>query len=98
MWAHLRKRKGILDGVCITGGEATLQPELEAFIRRVKEMGYAVKLDTNGYRPEVVRRLLEAGLLDYVAMDVKASKENYARAVGLAGCVTGGTSEALTAE
>ena len=83
VWRHLEKRKGILDGVCITGGEATLQPDLEAFIRKVKEMGYAVKLDTNGYRPEVLKRLLEEGLLDYVAMDVKASKENYARAVGL---------------
>lgn len=85
VWRHLEKRKGILDGVCITGGEATLQPDLEAFIRRMKEMGYKVKLDTNGYRPEVVRQLLKDGLLDYVAMDVKASKGNYARAVGLAG-------------
>lgn len=89
VWRHLEKRKGILDGVCVTGGEATLQPDLEAFIRKVKEMGYAVKLDTNGYRPEVVRRLLEEGLLDYVAMDVKASKENYARAVGLTECAEG---------
>lgn len=81
--AFLKKRQGILDGVCITGGEPTLQPDLEDFIREVKELGYLVKLDTNGYRPEVLGRLLEEGLLDYVAMDVKASKDNYARAVGL---------------
>ncbi len=98
VWRHLEKRKGILDGVCVTGGEATLQPDLEAFIRKVKEMGYAVKLDTNGYRPEVVRRLLEEGLLDYVAMDVKASKENYARAVGLVGCAAGRKAEILADE
>ena len=89
VWRHLEKRKGILDGVCITGGEATLQPDLEEFIRRVKAMGYAVKLDTNGYRPDVLQRLFEEQLLDYVAMDVKASKENYARAVGWIACTAG---------
>ncbi|MBR1852087.1 MAG: anaerobic ribonucleoside-triphosphate reductase activating protein [Lachnospiraceae bacterium] len=98
VWRHLEKRKGILDGVCITGGEATLQPELETFIRRVKEMGYAVKLDTNGYRPEVVRGLLDAGLLDYVAMDVKASKGNYPRAVGLMGRAAGRKAEIFADE
>lgn len=82
VFAHLKKRQGILDGVCITGGEPTLQPDLEEFIRKVRDLGYQVKLDTNGYRPEVLRHLLEQGLLDYVAMDVKASRENYARAAG----------------
>ncbi len=85
IFAHLRKRQRILDGLCITGGEPTLQPDLEDFIRRVRELGYAVKLDTNGYRPEVLERLLGQGLLDYVAMDIKACRENYVRAVGLAG-------------
>ena len=84
--AHLKKRQGILDGVCITGGEPTLQPDLEEFIRKVRNLGYKVKLDSNGYRPEVLKYLLEQGLLDYVAMDVKASKENYARVVGLDSC------------
>ncbi|MCM1101014.1 MAG: anaerobic ribonucleoside-triphosphate reductase activating protein [Acetatifactor muris] len=86
VWAHLQKRRNVLDGVCITGGEPTLQPDLEDFIIRVRELGYKVKLDTNGYRPEVLRHLLEQGLLDYVAMDVKASEDHYARAVGLEQC------------
>lgn len=80
---HLRKRKGILDGVCITGGEPTLQPDLQEFIGQIKELGYLIKLDTNGYRPEVLRNLLEAGMLDYVAMDIKGARENYGRAAGL---------------
>ena len=84
--AHLKKRQGILDGVCITGGEPTLQPDLEEFIRKVRNLGYKVKLDSNGYLPEVLKYLLEQGLLDYVAMDVKASRENYARVVGLESC------------
>ena len=56
---HLRKRKGILEGVCITGGEPTLEPELPEFIRKIKELGYLVKLDTNGYRPEVLKKLVQ---------------------------------------
>ena len=83
--AYLGKRRGILQGVCITGGEPTLQPDLTDFIRRVKELGYLVKLDTNGYRPEVLRELLKDGVLDYVAMDVKASREKYALAAGAVG-------------
>lgn len=82
--SHLRKRRGLLTGVCITGGEPTLQPDLKEFIRKVKDTGYAVKLDTNGYRPQLLRELLAEGLLDYVAMDVKASLEKYAAATGCA--------------
>lgn len=81
--AFLQKRRGILEGICITGGEPTLQPGLEDFICRVREMGYLVKLDTNGYRPRVLKHLLEENLLDYVAMDIKASKENYGVACGV---------------
>lgn len=81
--AHLRKRRGILEGLCITGGEPTLQPDLEDFVRDVKALGYAVKLDTNGYQPEALARLLEQGLIDYVAMDVKASRENYINVTGM---------------
>ena len=80
--SYLKKRQGILEGVCITGGEPTLQPDLETFIRKLKELGYLVKLDTNGYRPEVLSSLLEKGLLDYVAMDIKNSREKYAMTVG----------------
>lgn len=79
----LKKRKGILEGVCITGGEPTLQGDLEDFIREIREIGYLIKLDTNGYRPEVLRSLLEKGLLDYVAMDVKAARENYSVVTGV---------------
>lgn len=79
----LKKRRGILEGVCITGGEPTLQGDLEEFIGRVRELGYLVKLDTNGYRPEVLRNLMEKGLLDYVAMDVKAPKEKYGTVTGV---------------
>ena len=81
---HLKKRRGILEGVCITGGEPTLQKDLKEFICKVKDMGFLIKLDTNGYRPEILRQLLAEGLLDYVAMDVKASLRNYAKAVGCA--------------
>lgn len=82
--AFLRRRRGILEGVCITGGEPTLQNDLEDFIRRVREIDYLIKLDTNGYRPRILRHLLEEELLDYVAMDIKASKERYGIACGLA--------------
>lgn len=81
----LEKRKGILDGVCITGGEPTLQRELPAFITRIKSMGYLVKLDTNGYRPEVLKMLVEDRLVDYVAMDIKASPSRYPQVCGLEG-------------
>ncbi len=79
----LRSRVGRLDGVCISGGEPTLQPDLAMFIRRVRELGFAVKLDTNGYRPDVLKSLIDEGLVDYVAMDIKNSRERYALTVGL---------------
>lgn len=81
--AFLRKRQGVLEGVCITGGEPTLHADLENFIRQVRALGYLVKLDTNGYRPRILSRLLEEKLLDYVAMDIKASRERYGIACGL---------------
>ena len=82
-FAFLQKRRGILEGVCVTGGEPTLQPDLPDFIRRIKAMGYAVKLDTNGTRPAVLRALAQEGLLDYVAMDIKNSLPRYADTVGV---------------
>ena len=80
---YLARRQGILDGVCITGGEPLLQPDLVDFLRQVKELGYAVKLDTNGALPDRLAALLDTGLVDYVAMDVKSSPAGYAAAAGV---------------
>ena len=82
-FAFLRSRKGLLEGVAVSGGEPTLTPDLEAFLRGIKELGFAVKLDTNGSRPAVLKDLVEKGLVDYVAMDVKSSPEGYSIAVGI---------------
>lgn len=79
----LRKRKGILDGVCITGGEPTMSVRLPEFIRMIKELGYPVKLDTNGSHPEMLKRMAEQGLIDYVAMDIKNSPEKYGETAGI---------------
>ena len=81
--AFLKKRQGILDGVAITGGEPTLMSGLYDFIVQVKEMEYSVKLDSNGTRPEVLKKLVMNGLVDYVAMDIKNSPEKYAYTCGL---------------
>lgn len=78
----LKKRQGILDGVAITGGEPTLMPGLADFMAEVRELGYKIKLDTNGTRPEVLRTIIERGLADYVAMDIKNCKEKYGETVG----------------
>ena len=82
-FAFLKKRTGILDGVCITGGEPTLHKDLPAFVEQIRALGFAVKLDTNGYRPNVLRGMVEAGLVDYAAMDIKNSRAKYAEACGL---------------
>ena len=78
----LKKRQGELEGVVLCGGEPTLYPELVDFCKDVKALGYLVKLDTNGFNPEMLKKLIKQGLVDYVAMDVKASKEKYFRAIG----------------
>ena len=82
-FAFLKSRKGLLDGVCVSGGEPTLYKTLPDFLAKIKEMGFLVKLDTNGYRPEVLKALVQQGLVDYVAMDVKNSPAMYAQTVGL---------------
>lgn len=78
----LSKRKGLLDAVCISGGEPTLQPGLAALLKQIKDMGYLTKLDTNGSRPEVLKELVSQNLLDYVAMDIKNCPGRYTRTIG----------------
>ena len=82
-FSFLEKRRGRLEGVCISGGEPTLSPALPDFIRRIRSLGYAVKLDTNGLSPDMLEGLLREGLVDYVAMDIKSSREGYAKASGV---------------
>ncbi len=81
--SYLKKRQGILDGICITGGEPLLQKDIADFMEKVKSLGYKIKLDTNGSFPEKLRELVGKGLVDYVAMDIKNSKEKYAATVGI---------------
>jgi len=81
--AFLGKRKGLLDAVCVSGGEPTLSPELEAMLTGIKELGFAVKLDTNGSRPELLKKLVDRQLVDYVAMDIKNSPRRYGQTIGL---------------
>lgn len=88
VFSHLKKRRGILSGVCVTGGEPTLQEDLAKFLEKIKELGFSVKLDTNGYRPDVLQDLLHRRLVDYVAMDVKSALSGYAAACGIAAVCT----------
>ena len=84
LMAFLEKRRGLLDGVAITGGEPCLRPDLPDLMRHIRGLGFAVKLDTNGTHPELLNAILREGLADYVAMDIKNSPEKYARTAGLA--------------
>ena len=83
VFSYLEKRKGLLDAVCISGGEPTQMKDLEDFIVKVRNMGYKIKLDTNGTNPDVLERLIEKNLLDYVAMDIKNSPSKYAETAGI---------------
>lgn len=80
---YLTKRKGLVDAVCITGGEPTLQKGLENFLAKIKALGYPIKLDTNGTAPEIVKKLHQGGIIDYVAMDIKNSLQKYALTTGV---------------
>ena len=80
---YLTKRKGILDGVCISGGEPTLQRDLPVFCEKIKKLGLCVKLDTNGTNPDMLKMLVNNGLCDYVAMDIKNSKEFYLQTIDI---------------
>ena len=84
LFAFLEKRRGLLDGVAITGGEPCLRDDLPELMRRIRELGYAVKLDTNGTHPGMLARIVEEGLADYIAMDIKNSPAKYAQTCGLA--------------
>ncbi len=81
VFAFLKKRRGILDGVCVTGGEPLLHKDIEELLREIKELGFSVKLDTNGSFPDRLKGLVEEGLVDYIAMDIKNAKENYGRTI-----------------
>lgn len=83
IFEFLKSRQGMLEGVCVTGGEPVLQVDLSDFLAKIKELGFLVKLDTNGSRPEVLRDLVRRGLLDYIAMDIKGPLEKYNKIVGL---------------
>ena len=83
LFAFLKKRSGVLDGVCITGGEPLLNPDIDSFIKEIRKLGYLIKLDTNGSNPEYLKNLVEQGLVDYVAMDIKNSKDAYPKTVGI---------------
>ena len=80
---HLEKRKGKLEGVCITGGEPTIQIDIIEFIEKIKKMGFKVKLDSNGTRPDVLAEIIKRNMVDYIAMDIKNSQENYDVAIGM---------------
>ena len=82
-FSFLASRKGLLDGVALTRGEPCMRPELPSFMRKIREMGYAVKLDTNGAHPKLLRKILAEGLADYIAMDVKNSPSKYAVTCGM---------------
>ena len=81
-FSFLEKRKNHLEGVVISGGEPTLHQDLPEFCKKIKEIGFLIKLDTNGTNPNMVKQLIAEKLIDYIAMDIKASKDNYAKVIG----------------
>ena len=83
IFSYLQKRRGILDGVAITGGEPLLNRDIPQLLKRIKALGYAVKLDTNGSYPDLLKEIVQEKLVDYVAMDIKNSKEKYALTAGI---------------
>ncbi|MGH0052960.1 MAG: anaerobic ribonucleoside-triphosphate reductase activating protein [Sphaerochaetaceae bacterium] len=94
--SFLSRRTGLLDGVCITGGEPLLQKDMALFIKEIKAMGFLVKLDTNGSFPDRLRNILDHGLVDYVAMDIKNSKEQYGKTIGVPSVNLQGVEESVT--
>ena len=88
-FSFLKKRQGMLDGVCVSGGEPLMQPEMADFLREIRALGYATKIDTNGAYPDKLRALIGEGLVDYVAMDIKNSPAKYAQTIGLSSVPAG---------
>ena len=93
--SFLSRRRGLLDGVCVTGGEPLLRPDLAGLLCEIKALGFPVKLDTNGTHPAALAALWERGLVDYVAMDVKNSPERYAETAGVPGLDLGPIRESV---
>ena len=85
LFSFLESRKGLIDGVAITGGEPCLHKDLLELIKKIREIGYPVKLDTNGYHPEMLKSIIDEGLVEYVAMDIKNSEEKYGITCGIDG-------------
>lgn len=83
VFGFLEKRKKMLEGVVVTGGEPTINKDILPFLERIKKLGYSVKLDTNGYRPDVLEQAMKNNLVDYVAMDIKNSLDMYPKTAGL---------------
>ncbi len=83
---YLKKRKGMIDAVCISGGEPTLQIDLPNFAKKIKDIGLLVKLDTNGTNPIILKKMIDENLVDYVAMDIKNSLDSYAKTIGFENC------------
>jgi len=79
----LKKRRGVLEGLCITGGEPTIQPDIINFIEKIKKLSYSVKLDTNGARPDVLKKIIDKKIVDFISMDIKSSWENYDKLAGV---------------
>ena len=83
-FTFLKSRKGLLDGVCVSGGEPTLYEDLPSFLKEIKALGFSVKLDTNGTKPKMLNKLVESKLVDYVAMDIKSCPDQYSKTTGIA--------------
>ena len=94
--SYLKKRQGILQGVCVTGGEPLLRPGLEALLEEIKALGFPIKLDTNGSHPQLLARLWSLGLVDYAAMDIKNSPERYGETAGVPGLDLGPIRESVS--
>lgn len=96
IFAFLKKRKNVLDGICVTGGEPLIQFGLEDFLSEVREIGYSVKLDTNGCFPDRLKKLVDESLVDYVAVDIKNSQSKYPETVGIPNFDVSGVRESVS--